>query len=66
VGRIYTIRIRRSDREYVDPVRIRAESRYEAEACAHEIFGDRLVSIVRRSNSVVETRPKQQPDDNKD
>jgi hypothetical protein len=46
-ARIFVVRIKRSDREGVDPVHIRAFSRQDAETFVREMYGDRLLSIVR-------------------
>jgi hypothetical protein len=45
--RIYTVKIRRSDRPgEIDPVCISADSRQEAEDFCHQMFGERLIRIV--------------------
>jgi hypothetical protein len=45
---VFTVRVIRSDRDYIDPVRLRAATRDEAEAFAREMFGERFARFARR------------------
>jgi len=48
MARIYVIRIERTDRDFIDPIHIRAESREQAESFVREMYGNRVVRVVRR------------------
>jgi hypothetical protein len=47
MARVYTVRLKRPDREEIDPVRIRAWSRAHAEEAALEMYPGS--KIVKRS-----------------
>jgi hypothetical protein len=48
MSREFVVRILRSDREGVDPVHIRADSRRDAENFVRKMYATQLVSIVGR------------------
>lgn len=53
MARVFTIRIRRSDRDGIDPVRIRADTRRDAEMAVFEIYANVVLEIIGRAESAM-------------